>query len=258
MTHSDLKLHVGEPLQLQPRDGEGSRRVHVKVIGYLPGHSLIVTTPRIKNKVMIMREGQPFVARVMIGNRIVGFATTVLRSCAVPYPYLHLSYPEEMEQITVRKAQRVRVKLFASLKNSNPQFQAEKPQPVTVIDISTSGAQVVASEAVGEVGDQVQLNCLVKVGKAEKLLALPALLRNVHLEDEHGAENYSHGLEFELSDSDAMNPSMKISNFAEIVVGARISKSGNAMPQSGDLSGSSSAIKVGSRELKIIIDSTIP
>ncbi len=202
MTHTDLKLHVGEPLQLQPRDGEGSRRMHVKVIGYLPGHSLIVTTPRIKNKVLIMREGQPFVTRVMIGNRIVGFATTVLRSCAVPYPYLHLSYPEEMEQITVRKAQRVRVKLFASLNNSNPDFRSEKPHPVTVVDISTSGAQLISSAVAGAVGDKVHLNCLIKVGKAEKLLALPALLRNVHLEDDHEGDSYSHGLEFDLSDQE--------------------------------------------------------
>ena len=201
MSHSDLKLHVGEPLQLQPRDGgERSRRVQVKVIGYLPGHSLLVTTPRVKDKVMIIREGQPFVARVMIGNRIVGFATTVLRSCAVPYPYLHLSYPEEMEQITVRKAQRVRVKLFASAKNSNPEFESEKPRPVTVVDISTSGAQIIAGEPLGDVGDRLQLNCLIKVGTSEKLLAIPALLRNVHLEDESGSESYSHGLEFELTD----------------------------------------------------------
>lgn len=200
MMHMDLKLQVGEPLQLQPRDGEGGRRMQVKVIGYLPGRSLLVTTPRVKDKVMIIREGQPFVARVMIGNRIVGFATTVLRSCAVPYPYLHLSYPEEMEQITVRKAQRVRVKLFASVKTSDPEFQSEKPQPVTVIDISTSGAQVISAEPVGEVGDRLQLNCLIKVGDTEKLLGIPTLLRNVHLEDEGGAESYSHGLEFELTD----------------------------------------------------------
>jgi c-di-GMP-binding flagellar brake protein YcgR len=200
MAHSDLKLHVGESLQLQPRDGERSRRLHVKVIGYLPGHSLLVTTPRVKDKVMIIREGQPFVARVMIGNRIVGFATTVLRSCAVPYPYLHLSYPDEMEQITVRKAQRVRVKLFGSVMNGNPEFRTEKPQPVTVVDISTSGAQVSAGEALGEVGDRLQLNCLLKIGKSEKLLTIPALLRNVHLEDEIGAESYSHGLEFDLTD----------------------------------------------------------
>jgi cytochrome c-type biogenesis protein CcmH len=38
-----------------------------------------------------------------------------------------------------------------------------------------------------------------------------------------------------LDDSMSMMPSMSLSKFAEVVVGARISKSGNAMPQSGDL-----------------------
>jgi cytochrome c-type biogenesis protein CcmH len=56
----------------------------------------------------------------------------------------------------------------------------------------------------------------------------------------------------------AMNPNMKLSNFSEVIVGARISKTGNAMPQSGDLKGSSSVIKLGSQDLKIIIDSAVP
>jgi cytochrome c-type biogenesis protein CcmH len=41
--------------------------------------------------------------------------------------------------------------------------------------------------------------------------------------------------EVTLSDSDAMIPSMKLSSFEQIVLGARISKSGNPVAQTGDL-----------------------
>lgn len=63
---------------------------------------------------------------------------------------------------------------------------------------------------------------------------------------------------FELNDSMAMNPAMKLSNFPEVVVGARISKSGNAMPQSGDLEGKSPVVSVGTTEIPIEIDQTVP
>lgn len=201
MDCSDLKLQVGETLQLQPRDGEDARRLQVRLIGYLPGASLLVTTPTTGGKTMIMREGQPFVVRMMVGNRIVGFTTTILRSCARPFPYLHLAYPEEIEQITVRKAQRVRVKLFASIKNGNPEFQSEKPRTATIIDMSTSGAQLVSDQPFGVAGDNIELRCSLKIAGSEKLLSVPAVVRNVHAEQgRDGGEHYYHGLEFATTD----------------------------------------------------------
>lgn len=62
-------------------------------------------------------------------------------------------------------------------------------------------------------------------------------------------------LQFTLDDSMSMSPQMKLSNFDEVVVVVRVSKSGNAMPQPGDLQGISSPIKPGTSGLKISIDS---
>jgi cytochrome c-type biogenesis protein CcmH len=44
--------------------------------------------------------------------------------------------------------------------------------------------------------------------------------------------------DFVLDDSLAMNPQMKLSQVKSVMVRARISKSGNAMPQAGDLGAS--------------------
>jgi cytochrome c-type biogenesis protein CcmH len=64
-------------------------------------------------------------------------------------------------------------------------------------------------------------------------------------------------LTFELNDSMAMSPQMKMSNFDQVVVVARISKSGAAMPQSGDLQGMSKPLALGSTGIKITIDQPI-
>lgn len=64
-------------------------------------------------------------------------------------------------------------------------------------------------------------------------------------------------LQFALDDSMAMSPDMKLSNFPQIVVGARISKSGNAMPQKGDLEGLSRPLTVGSQGVDIVIDNEV-
>jgi len=65
-------------------------------------------------------------------------------------------------------------------------------------------------------------------------------------------------VQFTLDDSQSMSAEMKLSSFREVVVGARISKSGSATPQSGDLQGISQKVKVGAADVVVVIDSVVP
>lgn len=65
-------------------------------------------------------------------------------------------------------------------------------------------------------------------------------------------------LEFALDDSTAMSPDLRLSNFPKVVVSARISRSGNATPQPGDLTGQSMPVVPGSRGIVVTIDQVQP
>lgn len=63
---------------------------------------------------------------------------------------------------------------------------------------------------------------------------------------------------FTLTDDMAMTPAMKMSSFPEVVIEARVSKSGQAVPASGDLQGFSDPVKIGSNNVGIVINKQIP
>lgn len=63
---------------------------------------------------------------------------------------------------------------------------------------------------------------------------------------------------FRLDDSTSMMPSRKLSDVETVVIVARLSKSGKAMPESGDLEGMSQPVKPGVEGITIVIDRERP
>ena len=63
---------------------------------------------------------------------------------------------------------------------------------------------------------------------------------------------------FVLDDSMGMAPGVRLSTTPAVRIEARVSKSGNAMPQPGDLSGSSAVVKPGAKDVKVVIDRVVP
>ena len=63
--------------------------------------------------------------------------------------------------------------------------------------------------------------------------------------------------DFILDESLAMSPAMSLATVREAQVGARISKSGNAMPQPGDLQGIAAPAAVGTKNIAVEINETV-
>lgn len=132
----------------------------------------------------------------------------------------------------------------------------DSAQPATA-DAATPAAAATGARVSGRVSLSPQLAAKVSPGDTVFIFAravegprMPLAIQRKTVAD--------LPITFTLDDSMAMSPAMKLSNFPRVVVGARISKSGNAMPSPGDLSGQLSDVTVGTEGLQIVIDSVQP
>lgn len=64
-------------------------------------------------------------------------------------------------------------------------------------------------------------------------------------------------LTFTLDDSMAMSPAARLSGTPQVVIGARISKSGDAMPKSGDFQGFTKPVNHAAKNITIVIDTEV-
>ncbi len=199
MKESLLKLQPGDAIQLQFPDDE-TKRFYVKLIGYLPDHSIIVTTPHVNGKITIIKQDQKFVVRLLTGNTVCGFSSRLLHSSARPYPHLHISYPEELVTSIVRKAQRLSFDWIVVVQNEEPGKAFYILETAIIADISTCGALIKSDRPIGEKGDILTLSTKLVVGDVEHTLTLPSIIRRAEAEDDNLKEKkHSYGIEFLLT-----------------------------------------------------------
>jgi c-di-GMP-binding flagellar brake protein YcgR len=195
-----LKLEVGDMLQLQFSSSE--QRFYCKVIGYMEGVSILITTPQHNGRTLMVREGIGVSVRMISGVTMYGFKTTIRHSCLKPFPYLHLAYPKEMEQSIVRKAQRIRVKMLVTVEV--PAIEAGKinRKTATILDLSSHGALLSSSEKFANKGEMITIRAKLQMANAQELIAIPAIVRNVREVPAEGEEGPSiqYGVEFEMGE----------------------------------------------------------
>lgn len=196
----DMKLEVGSRLQLEPPKQLGRERFMVKVVGYMKGVSLIVTTPTSANGVCLhLLEGEKVIMRSFSGQNIFAFACTVVWACKRPYEYLHLSFPDVIQGVMIRKAPRVRTKITAAVQNTTS-HGAGKRDSALISNISADGAALDARHPLGKKGDILNLVFQVNLHKIDALLSINGVVRTATSAEDMdlpGQEITRYGIEFQ-------------------------------------------------------------
>jgi len=199
-TFDDMKLKVESRLQLEPPKQLGSERILVKVIGYLKGASMLVTTPTTANGIRLqLMEGERVVMRSFSGQNAFAFACSVMRACKLPYEYLHLSFPDVIQGVVIRKAPRVKSKIIAAVQNANSRNPSEQTSAL-ISNISANGAALDAKRPLGKKGDILNLAFRVNLHKIDAFLSVKGAIRAVlggEAADISNPEITRYGIEFQ-------------------------------------------------------------
>jgi c-di-GMP-binding flagellar brake protein YcgR len=197
-----LNLGIGDALQLQNASASNrtsQRRYYVKLIGFLNKAGIVVSHPIQDEELLVIEDGQSFLVRGFSGRKTYEFNANVLFASAIPYPHLHLSFPKQIDCLTMRGALRIQPNLASRIEMMDAASTQGKI-PAIVVDLSTSGARVHANRQFGKVGDLVKVALRLPVDDEEQDLLIPAVIRNSYnetlTENLGGAEVMTYGLEF--------------------------------------------------------------
>lgn len=200
MSSNQLALQVGDFMQLE-QIPEGTRHT-VRIIGYVQDRSLIVSIPTRNGNLAIIREGQGFAARTMVGSEAVGFRTKMLMQRITPYPYMHLAFPKDMESKQVRNAHRVSIGQSITVAMSGDDGSV-KSYPAMVSDLSITGARLSGSEPFAREGIKLGASFSVEVAETKHTIRLSALVRNYRHNEQSPDTMHLHEYGVQFQDMDA-------------------------------------------------------
>ena len=135
--------------------------------------------------------------------------------------------------------------------------QAETSPPRAASGAAVSGAAVSGAAVSGEVRLAPELATRLAPGDTVFVTARAAQGPRIPLAVQR-LQGKELPASFRLDDALAMAPNMKLSGFAEVVISARVSRSGQALPQSGDLESAPVPVKSGASGVILTIDRVVP
>ncbi|MCO4786915.1 flagellar brake protein [Marinomonas atlantica] len=175
----EIAVPMGTNVQIEFISPPG--RYAVRVLGRIPGRSLIVTCPRVNGKNIIVRDNQVVNVRLMSATAVCAFSTKIAKSFLEPAGHLHIAYPEYVETSEVRQAVRVEARLICSLEPNGEQPIYSSSTGV-VVDLSTGGCKIVSKDDFGSVNQTMKLALNLQIGEFKHILKLDCEIRNQEIQ----------------------------------------------------------------------------
>jgi len=174
-TFDDMKLRVEDRLQLEAPAKLGRERFSIKVIGFLRGISLLVSTPITANGLRLqLLENEAVVMRSFCGQKAFAFTCIVKQSEKKNTDYLHLSFPENIQGIVVRKAPRIKSSIIATVHNVKASINETA---ALISDISSTGLSLDSDQELGNKGDTLEIVFRIQLHQIEVLLSIHGVIR---------------------------------------------------------------------------------
>ena len=180
-----------------------SKRIRCRILGWDKASYVLIDCPSGVLKTSDLVRGEPCIARLLYDGDICGFRTKLVDAGAKTCPQFRLCWPEEVEILSLRRYERVKVAVPCLI---------EAPKGgilrVEMHDLSVSGCGIHADKAL-PVGGEVRLSLRVEYGVF--LQSVKAIVKNVT----KIGERFDIGLQF-------VDPDETLRNDLEFFIAARI------------------------------------
>lgn len=196
---TDLDLRIGQTVQLI-RHGQQPVKHYTRLIGHAEPDFLMLRVPVENGWTVTFDEGQSFDVRVFCGVSLYEFETRLQSLLLHPRNYMLMTCPQNIRETRLRSHERAQCALPVQVVQAprmagEPQAGAYRFQ-----DLSGSGAALVGPQALGEVGQSLQVELafsLAATGTQEQLV-LGADIQTVQpLRDASGqSAGFLHGIRF--------------------------------------------------------------
>lgn len=188
-----LGLRSGMALQTR-RLVEGTTKKEAQFFGAIEGKGVMVGPQSADATQTGMEEGEVCVVRGFTGQYEFSFLSKVLQTFEKPFAYALLAYPAQVDARRVRQSMRTKVSWPTTARRAAAAPEVS-PRLVDLVDISTDGAMVSTPEALGTIGELLELVMDVVVDNNPVQLRLNGKI--CHHNRAAGQEHFFAGLAFQ-------------------------------------------------------------